>query len=76
MVNLTKEIFDILRRERFAGRVGTDYGIYKSRLLLLKLPDFFLYGAGGDEIIAVDGIFLADAVKPVDRLVLGRLVPP
>ena len=56
--------------------VTADHQVEELFLLGLQRLDAFLDGAGRDHAVDEDRVRLADAVHPVDRLVLHRGVPP
>ena len=50
--------------------------IGQSSFVALESEDFLFHCVGGDEAISDDGLSLADAMRPVDRLGLNGRIPP
>ena len=72
-----EEVLDIVRRDGARQRTAlVDDALEQVSLALLERDDLLLDRPRRDEPIDRDRLALADAVGPVDRLRLGRRVPP
>ncbi len=76
-IQLTEELHNIIFRERFEKRgVVGDEVAGEPALFVLEEFDFFFDAVFHDEAVGDDFLFSADSMRPVDRLIFHRGVPP
>src|SRR4051812_17712804 len=71
-----EEVVDVVLDEGAGQRAAIDRGVGEAGFAALQFEDLLLDRAGRDQLVDEDRLVLADAMRAIGRLRLGRRVPP